>query len=78
MDNVNRTTLRMLPFIRERMVEFIARVVSGWNAVEMADKLELRVGKDLQFIRFNGTLVGFGVGALLFAVLRLAFGLNAQ
>lgn len=78
MDNVNRTTLRMLPFIRERMIEFIARVVSGWNAVEMADRLELRVGKDLQFIRFNGTLVGFGVGALLFAVLRLTFGLNAQ
>lgn len=60
------------------MAEFIARVVSGWNAVEIAEKLELRVGKDLQFIRFNGTLVGFAVGALLFAVLRLTFGINAQ
>ena len=44
----------------------------------MADRLERRVGKDRQFIRFNGTLGGFGVGALLFAVLRLMFGLNAQ
>lgn len=78
MDSVNRTVLKMLPFLRERMAEFISRVVSSWNAVEIAEKLELRVGKDLQFIRFNGTLVGFGVGALLFAVLRLLFGLNAQ
>lgn len=78
MDSVNRTVLKMLPFLRERMAEFISRVVSSWNAVEIAEKLELRVGKDLQFIRFNGTLVGFGVGALLFAILRLLFGLNAQ
>lgn len=60
------------------MADFIARVVAGWDAVQIAEKLELRVGKDLQYVRFNGTLVGFGVGALLFAVLRLLFGLNAQ
>ncbi|MFT9014908.1 MAG: DUF445 domain-containing protein [Acetobacter sp.] len=77
-DGTNHAVLRMLPFARERVGDFIARVVSGWNTVEMADRLELRVGKDLQFIRFNGTLVGFGVGALLFAILRLMFGLNAQ
>ncbi|MCG4257496.1 DUF445 domain-containing protein [Acetobacter senegalensis] len=78
MDGVAKATFKTLPFVRERMADFIARVVAGWDAVQIAEKLELRVGKDLQYVRFNGTLVGFGVGALLFAVLRLLFGLNAQ
>lgn len=77
-ERVDGTIGKALPFVRDQMAEFIARVVSGWNAVEIAEKLELRVGKDLQFIRFNGTLVGFAVGALLFAALRLTFGINAQ
>jgi uncharacterized membrane-anchored protein YjiN (DUF445 family) len=34
----------------------------------------LRVGKDLQFVRVNGTLVGFLVGGILYAVLRATFG----
>ncbi|KFL90339.1 DUF445 domain-containing protein [Acetobacter malorum] len=78
MASVDKATIKALPFVRERMADFIARVVAGWDAVQIAEKLELRVGKDLQYVRFNGTLVGFGVGALLFAVLRLLFGLNAQ
>jgi uncharacterized membrane-anchored protein YjiN (DUF445 family) len=44
----------------------------------MADKLELRVGKDLQFIRFSGTFIGFAVGAVLFAVLHAIFGINVE
>ena len=68
----------MLPHIRQRMAEFITRVIEGWDAVAMADKLELRVGKDLQFIRFSGTFIGFAVGAVLFAVLHAIFGINVE
>ncbi|MFT8431676.1 DUF445 domain-containing protein [Acetobacter orientalis] len=78
MESVNKAVFKALPFVREQMADFIAKVVAGWDAVQIAEKLELRVGKDLQFVRFNGTLVGFGVGALLFAVLRGLFGINAQ
>ena len=38
------------------------------------ERLELRVGKDLQFVRVNGTLVGFLVGGLLYWALRATFG----
>ena len=38
------------------------------------EKLELRVGKDLQYVRINGTLVGFLVGGLIYAVTRGVFG----
>ena len=33
------------------------------------DRLELRIGRDLQYIRMNGTIVGFLIGGLLYAVL---------
>jgi uncharacterized membrane-anchored protein YjiN (DUF445 family) len=49
-------------------------VVGNWDAATLTDRLELRVGKDLQFVRVNGTLVGFLLGAVLYAVLRFGFG----
>ena len=76
--HVQSIVLYMLPHIRQRMAEFITRVIEGWDAVAMADKLELRVGKDLQFIRFSGTFIGFAVGAVLFAVLHAIFGINVE
>jgi uncharacterized membrane-anchored protein YjiN (DUF445 family) len=63
-----------LPGIQTRLADFIARVVGGWDAATLTDRLELRVGKDLQFVRVNGTLVGFLLGGLLYALLRAAFG----
>jgi uncharacterized membrane-anchored protein YjiN (DUF445 family) len=59
---------------RERHVvgEFIAQTVQRWDAAETAERVELAVGRDLQFIRINGTVVGalaglaiHGVGLLL-------------
>jgi len=45
---------------------YIAEVVAGWNGREIADILEVQVGRDLQFIRVNGTLVGALIGCALF------------
>ena len=49
---------------------FVAEVVSGWDARAVTEKLELHVGKDLQYIRINGALVGGLVGLAVFAVAR--------
>ena len=43
-------------------------------APTITDKLELRVGRDLQYVRINGTIVGFLVGGFLYAVLHAIFG----
>ncbi len=67
-------TNQLLPAAREKLSAFIAQVVGGWDAKTITDRLELRVGKDLQYVRMNGTLVGFIVGGLLYAVLRAGFG----
>jgi uncharacterized membrane-anchored protein YjiN (DUF445 family) len=66
--------LRMLPSLRERLSGFIGNVVGGWDAGMLTDKLELRVGRDLQYVRINGTLVGALVGGLFYLVLRVLFG----
>jgi uncharacterized membrane-anchored protein YjiN (DUF445 family) len=41
-------------------------VVQDWDATTLVNKLELLVGKDLQYIRINGTLVGGLVGLLIY------------
>ncbi len=46
----------------------ISDTVGNWKGRELSQKLELEVGKDLQFIRINGTLVGGMVGLLLYVV----------
>ena len=47
---------------------YIERVVRNWDSTTLVERLELQVGKDLQFIRINGTLVGGLVGLLIFIV----------
>ena len=64
----------LLPTAQTRLSEFIAQVVAGWDTATITERLELRVGKDLQFVRVNGTLVGFLVGGLLYWVLLATFG----
>lgn len=64
----------LLPAAQERLSDFIAGVVANWDTKTITERLELRVGKDLQYVRVNGTLVGFLVGGLLYAVLRQVFG----
>lgn len=49
---------------------FIAQVVAGWDAREVTEKLELQVGRDLQYIRINGTVVGGLVGLAIYALSR--------
>ncbi|HEY8289171.1 MAG TPA: DUF445 domain-containing protein [Acetobacteraceae bacterium] len=64
----------VLPVAQVQLADFIAQVVAGWDTKTITERLELRVGKDLQFVRVNGTLVGFLVGGLLYAALTAAFG----
>jgi len=71
---VRSLVLRMLPGMRDRLAGFIGTVVGGWDAGMIVDRLELRVGRDLQYVRINGTLVGALVGGLFYLVLRLLFG----
>lgn len=50
---------------REMIADLVARVIRKWDAETMSRKLELHVGRDLQYIRINGTIVGGLVGLCL-------------
>jgi uncharacterized membrane-anchored protein YjiN (DUF445 family) len=51
---------------RAEIGAYVAHVVQNWDAATLVNRLELQVGKDLQYIRINGTLVGGLVGLLIF------------
>lgn len=52
----------------------ISETIKRWDAGEASEKIELMVGKDLQFIRLNGTIVGALAGLAIYTVNHLAFG----
>jgi uncharacterized membrane-anchored protein YjiN (DUF445 family) len=69
---VNRFARRTLAGVATRYGDQIVRLVSEtvkrWDAHTVTDRVEAAVGRDLQFIRINGTVVGGLVGLALHAV----------
>lgn len=47
------------------------RYGKSWDARDMSRQIELNIGKDLQFIRVNGTLVGGCIGLILYLLSQL-------
>jgi uncharacterized membrane-anchored protein YjiN (DUF445 family) len=56
---------------RQEIGDLIAQTVAGWDPQATSRRFELAVGRDLQFVRINGTLVGGLVGLAIYAVSRL-------
>lgn len=67
-DDVVQTLV--VPWRRE-IGRFVADVVQSWDTRTVIDRVELAVGKDLQYIRVNGTVVGAIVGCLIYLVSEL-------
>lgn len=75
---INEQLLAAAPGLLERhraqIGHYIAQRVENWESRELVEQMEQSVGKDLQYIRINGTLVGGLVGLLLHALTQLAVG----
>jgi uncharacterized membrane-anchored protein YjiN (DUF445 family) len=63
--------LRTVAPRRKEIAEFIRKVVENWDTDTLTERIELTVGRDLQYIRINGTTVGGLVGLIIFAVTQL-------
>lgn len=50
--------------------KLISSTVGNWQGKELSQKMELEVGKDLQFIRVNGTIVGGLVGLIIYTIVH--------
>lgn len=59
----------------DQITSIIGETIERWDADEASDKIELMVGKDLQYIRLNGTVVGALAGLAIYTVSYLLFGL---
>ena len=53
------------------IVSVISDTIERWDGREAADRIELHVGRDLQFIRINGTVVGALVGLVIHTLSQL-------
>lgn len=58
----------LAPEVSQFVAQHIQDTVQRWDAQEMSDLIELNIGKDLQYIRINGTVVGGLIGLVLFSV----------
>ncbi|WTI27034.1 DUF445 domain-containing protein [Streptomyces jietaisiensis] len=55
---------------RREITSLITDTVAGWDAEHTTRKIEANIGRDLQFIRINGTVVGSLAGLLIYMVSR--------
>ena len=71
-ERLDRTAADLTVFMIERygaeLTTVITHTIERWDGKEAARRIELHVGRDLQFIRINGTIVGGLVGVLIHAV----------
>ena len=58
----------MAPELADFLTKHIEDTINSWDENEMAEQIELNIGRDLQKVRINGTLVGGLIGALLFGL----------
>ncbi|MGX5657743.1 DUF445 domain-containing protein [Geodermatophilus nigrescens] len=72
---VQRQSVRVAGYLVERFAADVADVVgttvARWDTEETSRRIELQVGRDLQFIRINGTVVGGLAGLVIYTVAQL-------
>ena len=59
------------PEFAQFLTTHIADTVKKWDSKEMSEQIEFNIGKDLQYIRINGTVVGGLIGVLLYLLAQL-------
>jgi uncharacterized membrane-anchored protein YjiN (DUF445 family) len=65
---LRRTAVGMAASYGDAIVRLVSDTVRGWDAQTVTGRLEAAVGRDLQYIRINGTLVGGLVGLAIHAI----------
>jgi uncharacterized membrane-anchored protein YjiN (DUF445 family) len=72
-DWVMRAAGHVVDHYRGEVADLIAGTVAKWDGKATGERMELQVGRDLQFIRINGTIVGGLAGIVIYTVSQLLF-----
>ena len=70
--HLEQAAARLAPEFAEFLTRHVRDTVRAWDGRDMADQIELNIGKDLQAIRVNGTIVGGVIGLGLHLLTYLA------
>ncbi|WP_448642296.1 DUF445 domain-containing protein [Geodermatophilus sp. URMC 63] len=74
-ERVQRQAVRVAGYLVERfsgdLADVVGTTVARWDTEETSRRIELQVGRDLQFIRINGTVVGGLAGLVIYTVAQL-------
>ncbi|MGG7446212.1 DUF445 domain-containing protein [Kosakonia oryzendophytica] len=70
-EHLEQAAHRVAPGFAAFLTGHISDTVKSWDAHDMSRQVELNIGKDLQFIRINGTLVGGSIGLILYLLSQL-------
>ncbi|MFP5369914.1 MAG: DUF445 domain-containing protein, partial [Actinomycetes bacterium] len=74
-DLVQRQSTRIAGYVVERfagdLADVVGSTVARWDTEETSRRIELQVGRDLQWIRVNGTVVGGLAGLVIYTVAQL-------
>ncbi len=74
-EKVQRQTRRVAGYVVDRfsgdLAELVSSTVARWDTEETSRRIELQVGRDLQWIRVNGTVVGGLAGLVIYSVAQL-------
>jgi uncharacterized membrane-anchored protein YjiN (DUF445 family) len=69
--HLRRAAVGLVNDYGDQIVSLVSDTVRKWDASTVTEKLETAVGRDLQFIRINGTIIGGLVGLAIHAATRL-------
>ena len=72
-DWVMRAAGHVVDHYKGEVADLIATTVAKWDGKATGERMELQVGRDLQFIRINGTIVGGLAGLVIYGVSQLLF-----
>lgn len=75
-DHLAHAVRRMSPDFAAFITRHITETINGWDSKIFAEQIEFNIGKDLQFIRINGTLVGGMIGLILYLLSHLPEWIN--
>lgn len=70
-ENLESAARGVAPEFAGYLTRHIADTVKTWDDTEMSEQIELNIGKDLQYIRINGTIVGGLIGVTLYLLSQL-------